>query len=508
MRGFRRLSTPLLGWGQFLRQRPRTNGGTTCPHSCPHGAGRTPRNEHPLRRKPRQVRCAVEGGRTSTSPALRLGSGRDCVRRIAAQTAPPLTDRRFDPSAAAEDGIYAYETRAGTRFRFVFRQSDGALSTRRGFTSRRAAATARRRLVESIERGEVKVARETFETFWLRLLEEKRPYMTRGSAEDFQAHGRKRLLPSLGAVSLARVDEKLVRRWMDEMVARVESGELAPKTVNNARTCLSIALNEAQRRGLLSRNPCSGVPALPVDRAELDYLRLDEIEPYLAACAAYYRPLASFLIGTGARISEALDVRFRHLDVELSVVRIYRQQGRRGDASQPTKGKRFRSVQIGPRLLGVMTRAPTGPRCRTRRLALPLSATAPRTLRRPHRADAAEPQDRPRLARARSRRRGPARHAAARAATHRRGRVAGDGPPADLRPAAARTPIDHHDRGALRPPRIILRPRSRLPDGARDCSRATGSSAACVGPRLRVIGQRPRELLDGRNVLAHVPPRA
>jgi len=44
------------------------------------------------------------------------------------------------------------------------------------------------------------------------------------------------------------------------------------------------------------------VPALPVDRAELEYLRLDEIEPYLDACAPHYRPLASFLIGTGARI--------------------------------------------------------------------------------------------------------------------------------------------------------------------------------------------------------------
>ena len=259
------------------------------------------------------------------------------------------------PSAAAGDGIYAYETRGGIRFRFVFRQSDGTLSTRRGFTSRRAAATARRRLVESIERGEVKVARETFETFWLRLLDERRPYMTKGSFEDFATHGRKRLLPSLGATPLARIDEQLVRRWMDEMVALVEAGELAPKTVNNARTCLSVALNEAQRRGLLSRNPCAAVAALPVDRAELDYLRLDEIGPYLDACAPHYRPLASFLIGTGSRISEALDIRFRHLDVEQSVVRIYRQQGRRGDTSQPTKGKRFRSVQIGPGLAHVLT---------------------------------------------------------------------------------------------------------------------------------------------------------
>jgi hypothetical protein len=41
------------------------------------------------------------------------------------------------------NGIYAYETKAGTRYRFVFGQSDGAQSNRRGFTSRRAAATAR-----------------------------------------------------------------------------------------------------------------------------------------------------------------------------------------------------------------------------------------------------------------------------------------------------------------------------------------------------------------------------
>ena len=52
------------------------------------------------------------------------------------------------------------------------------------------------------------------------------------------------------------------------------------------------------------------MPALPVERPELEYLRLHEIEPYLDACAEYYRPLAEFLIGSGARISEALALRF------------------------------------------------------------------------------------------------------------------------------------------------------------------------------------------------------
>ena len=131
----------------------------------------------------------------------------------------------------------------------MFRQSDGALSSRRGFTSRRAAATARRRLVESIDRGEVKVARETFGMFWARLLQERRPYLTAGSFVDFQTHGRKRLLPTLGDVPLAGMDEDRVRGWLAAMAESVEAGEISAKTVNNARTCLSVALNEAARRG-------------------------------------------------------------------------------------------------------------------------------------------------------------------------------------------------------------------------------------------------------------------
>jgi hypothetical protein len=74
------------------------------------------------------------------------------------------------------------------RFRFVFRQSDGSLSRRRGLTSRRAAAIGRRRLVESIERGEITVARESFGTFWSRLFQGRRPYLTAGSFVDFETH--------------------------------------------------------------------------------------------------------------------------------------------------------------------------------------------------------------------------------------------------------------------------------------------------------------------------------
>ena len=248
------------------------------------------------------------------------------------------------------DGVYPYATARGVRWRFMFRPSDGTLSTRRGLTSRTAATTARRKLLESIDRGEVKVCRDTFETFWTRFAAERRAYMTAGSHDDLSTHGRKRLLPFFGSDPLSKVDEDRVRDWLGDMIELVEAGELAPKTVNNARTCLSVALNEAVRRGLLPRNPCVYVPALPLERAEIEYLRLAEIHPYLDACADHYRALAEFLIGTGARVSEAVATRWPDLDLEHGVVRIYRQRARTSDATRLTKGKRFRAVQIGPGL--------------------------------------------------------------------------------------------------------------------------------------------------------------
>jgi integrase len=269
-------------------------------------------------------------------------------QQLAADPRPATPPLPAEP--AGGNGIYAYDTKEGVRYRFVFRQSDGTQSNRRGFTSRRAAATARRRLVESIERGEVKVGRETFGEFWTRFLEERRPYLTVGSMVDLETHGRKRLLPTFAASPIARVDEVAVRRWMAGMVKRLEAEEISAKTINNARTCLSVALNQACRCGLIPRNPCAVVPALPVHRRELDYLRLNEIDPYLDACAGYYRPLARLLIGSGVRISEALALRFGNLDLEHGLLRVYVQRGRESYESQPTKGKRFRSVRIGPAL--------------------------------------------------------------------------------------------------------------------------------------------------------------
>jgi integrase len=255
-----------------------------------------------------------------------------------------------DDGDGPHDAVLTYETKGGSRYGFKFRQSDGTSSTRRGFISRRAARTAKASLEESIRRGELRVARETFEAFWTKLLAERKPYLVKGAWEAMEIAGRKRLVPCFGEKKISQIDEDLVREFMSEMAELVDAGDLKPKTVNNTRTYLSVALGEAKRRGMLHVNPCDYVKPLPVTRVEPDYLRLAEIDHYLDACSDHYRPVAEFLIGTGARISEALAVRWPDLDLDHSVVRMYLQSDGDGGTAQ-TKSKRFRVVAIGPGLV-------------------------------------------------------------------------------------------------------------------------------------------------------------
>jgi hypothetical protein len=62
-------------------------------------------------------------------------------------------------------------------------------------------------------------------------------------------HGRKRLLPWFGALRLTAIDEDRVRDWLTETAELAVDGELSSKTVNNARTCLSMTLGEASAGG-------------------------------------------------------------------------------------------------------------------------------------------------------------------------------------------------------------------------------------------------------------------
>ncbi len=107
---------------------------------------------------------SVQADRERWVVRWRDGSGRQRGRRFESEASARAFDaglrevapreRRADGGQRA-GGAYSYPTKRGTRWYFKVRDSSGRQTTRRGFTSEKAARDAKRRLVEQVERGEV-----------------------------------------------------------------------------------------------------------------------------------------------------------------------------------------------------------------------------------------------------------------------------------------------------------------------------------------------------------------
>jgi integrase len=159
---------------------------------------------------------------------------------------------------------------------------------------------------------------------------------------------------SFGSTPLGRISVDDVRRLVAELAESVEAGDVAVKTLNNTLGTLVVCLNVAAEDGLIASNPALRVDRLPPAHIEREYLRLHEIPIYLDSCDDVYRPLAEVLVGTGMRISEALALRVGDVELEDTggFVTVYR--SRKREVIGSTKSDRFRSVEIGPALAGVV----------------------------------------------------------------------------------------------------------------------------------------------------------
>jgi integrase len=312
-----------------------------------------------------EVRVSVRQHRGAWEVRWRDASGRRRARRFPSEDAARALDEAIaevSPAARRTDtarhgrsgGVYSYRTAEGVRWRFVYRRSDGTQTSKRGFTSDRAARDARRRLIERVERGEVRHTKETFGGYWERWLTRRKPYLEPGTWTGYEISGRKRLVPAFGSRSLGELSVDEIRDFVAELADAVEAGELGAKTVNNALGTLVVCLNDAVEDRLIATNPALRVQRLPPAHIERDYLRLDEIPRYLDACTAVYRPLAELLIGSGLRISEALGLRVGDLELEDTGGMIVVYRSRKKQAIGSTKSDRFRSVEIGPTLCAVL----------------------------------------------------------------------------------------------------------------------------------------------------------
>lgn len=146
--------------------------------------------------------------------------------------------------------------------------------------------------------------------------------VTDGTRRRYKQVAAKHLTGRLESVLLEHLTRDDVAAWVNEQA----TAGSAPKSIRNRHGLLSAALESAVRDDLLPKNVAKGVKLPRLDGAhdEMVFLEPAEFDAIAAKLPEHWRPLAHFLVGTGARWGEVTALRVGDLDVSAGTVRIQR----------------------------------------------------------------------------------------------------------------------------------------------------------------------------------------
>jgi len=116
--------------------------------------------------------------------------------------------------------------------------------------------------------------------------------------------------------------------------ARLEEG-VSPRTVNIELRCLSHMFNKAVEWNYLRESPFKGVKLLRYEKKPPRFLSWEESGRLIECASPWLRPIIIFMIHTGVREGERMNLKFEDLDFENKTITI-----------KKTKGKRFRVIPM------------------------------------------------------------------------------------------------------------------------------------------------------------------
>jgi site-specific recombinase XerD len=129
-----------------------------------------------------------------------------------------------------------------------------------------------------------------------------------------------RVLPVLGPKKLDEITTGDVERLLDSL--RRGERALSPASRNRCRDLLSGMFRRAQRLGLVSGNPVTGIPKLKEASGRVLYLTSEEEEAIRAALPADLHPVFTVSINTGLRWSEQAALQWRDVDMLTGILTV------------------------------------------------------------------------------------------------------------------------------------------------------------------------------------------
>jgi integrase len=295
-----------------------------------------------------------------------------------------MTSRKLEKTS--EPGVY----KRGGRYVVTFRDRDGRPRKRFAPTFTEAKRL-RAQLRTDVQRGEYReTSRVTFADYARDWIDTYAGRTSTGIRDETRADYRKRLeqdaIPLLGRLRLSHIEaadlDRLAQRVARGPLCRSCSGqgcptctfkgrldgEIAANTVRLALAPVKALLATAHQRGDLRSNPAAGYRTRYAQKRvddgqpedDVKALTEDEVAAFLAALSgdeewSRWRPFFEFLAHTGLRIGEAIELRWRDVDLGKRTLRVQRRYYR-GCVGPPKSRYGKRTIRLSPALAQTLWR--------------------------------------------------------------------------------------------------------------------------------------------------------
>lgn len=170
----------------------------------------------------------------------------------------------------------------------------------------------------------------------------------RSTVKQYKELKRLHIDPLIGAVKLSRLSMPQAEQFRDDLVAS-RSRAMAGKAVR----ALSMALTEAQRRGLVAQNVAKGVKVIRKgrDKPRIEIPTREQLKAMIAAALPDELPLIMTVILTGLRSSEIRGLRWSDIDFKANTLTVAQRADQWGVIGSPKSEAGYRTIPIAPALV-------------------------------------------------------------------------------------------------------------------------------------------------------------